>query len=69
MSQSLTFTQFIITFIKRSVSWLNKCKIADVQLIIEFTQATFKYTAIRNKTMFSKADNYMNEGFFQSVSS
>ena len=28
-----------------------------------------KYTAIWNKTMFSKADNYMNEGCFQSASS
>ena len=27
------------------------------------------YTAILNKTMFSKADNYMIEGCFQSVSS
>ena len=28
------FTHFIITFIKRSVSWLNNCKIAVVQLLI-----------------------------------
>ena len=27
-------THFIITFIKRYVSWLNKCKIAVVQLLI-----------------------------------
>ena len=30
------FTHFIITFIKRSVSWLNQCKIAVVQLLIKF---------------------------------
>ena len=29
-------------FIKRSVSWLNKCKIAVVELLTKFTQATFK---------------------------
>ena len=33
-----------------------------------FQDRVLKYTAIRNKTMFSKADNYMNEGFLQSVS-
>ena len=32
----------MITFIKMYVSWLYKCKIADVQLLILFTQATFK---------------------------
>ena len=36
------FTHFIISFIKRSVSRLNKCKIAGVELLTQFTQATFK---------------------------
>ena len=30
---SFIFTHFIITFIKRSVSWLNECKIAVVELL------------------------------------
>ena len=34
-----------------------------------FQDRVLKYTAIRNKTMFSKADNYMNEVCFQSASS
>ena len=34
--------KLLITFIKRSVSWLNKCKIVVVKLLIQFTQATFK---------------------------
>ena len=34
-----------------------------------FQDRVLEYTAIRNKTMFSKADNYMNEGCFQSASS
>ena len=33
-----------------------------------FQDRVLKYTAICNKTMFSKADNYMNEGCFQSAS-
>ena len=32
VSQSFTFTHFIITCMKRSVSWLNTCKITVVQL-------------------------------------
>ena len=34
-----------------------------------FQDWVLKYTAIWNKTMFSKADNYMNEECFQSASS
>ena len=33
-----------------------------------FQDRVLKYTAILNKLMFSKADNYMNEGCFQFVS-
>ena len=39
---SFIFTHFIITFIKRSVSWQKKCKITVVQLFILLTQVTFK---------------------------
>ena len=35
----------------------------------QFQDRVLKYTAIWNKTMFSRADNYMKEGCFQSVSS
>ena len=34
-----------------------------------FQDRVLKYTAIWNKTMFSRADNYMKEGCFQSASS
>ena len=34
-----------------------------------FQDRVLKYTAIWNKTVFSRADNYMKEGCFQSASS
>ena len=60
-TQNFIFTHFIITFIKRSVAWLNYTS--------HIQNRVLKYTAIWNKTMFSKADNYINEGCFQSTSS
>ena len=34
----------------------------------DFQDRVLEYTAILNKTMFSKADNYMKQGCFQSAS-
>ena len=52
------------------VSWLNKCKVAVVQLYTgQFQDRVLKYTVIWNKTMFSKADKCMTERCFQYVSS